>query len=116
MKLAEFVENMGEEELYRLQYDISNGSTALKGLIEEKIKKVEHLPKKHCAVCGDELVDKEGTFSIIFKHDKLKKKASFCAVDCMEFFITKIKKAHGLRDNVPEQKIENQRFEDRKQQ
>ena len=68
-------------------------------MVEEKVKKIENEPKKNCAVCGEELVDKEGTFSLIFKHEKLKKKASFCALDCMEFFVSKIKKAKEAGDN-----------------
>jgi hypothetical protein len=93
MTINEFIETIDEDELYKLQFDITNGSAGLKTLVQEKIKKVENLPKKVCAVCGEELVDKEGVFSLIFTHDQLKKKASFCAIDCMEFFISKIKKA-----------------------
>ncbi|MBT4540607.1 hypothetical protein HOC35_03770 [Candidatus Woesearchaeota archaeon] len=108
MKLTvkEFVEAIEEEELYKLQYDLNKGSIGLKSLVDEKIKAVENLPKKFCAVCGDGLVDKEGTFSIIFKHEKLKKKASFCAIDCMEFFISKIKKAKELEPSKIKSNIE----------
>ena len=98
MKLTvkEFVEAVDEDELYKLQYDLTKGSIGLKQLVEEKLKKVENEPKKNCAVCGEELVDKEGTFSLIFRHEKLKKKASFCALDCMEFFVGKLKKAKTI--------------------
>ena len=98
MKLTvkEFVEAVDEEELYKLQYDLTKGSVGLKQMVEEKIKAIENEPRKSCAVCGEELVDKEGTYSLIFRHEKLKKKASFCAFDCMEFFLTKLKKAQEL--------------------
>ncbi len=102
MTINEFIEAVDEDELYKLQFDLSNGSPGLKTLISEKIKKVENLPKKVCAVCGEELVDKEGVFSLIFTHDKLKKKASFCAIDCMEFFVSKIKKANEADKSVVE--------------
>ncbi|MBT4823683.1 hypothetical protein HN695_06550 [Candidatus Woesearchaeota archaeon] len=98
MKLTvkEFVEAIDEEELYKLQYDLTKGAVCLKQLVGEKVKAIENEPRKNCAVCGEELVDKEGTYSLIFRHEKLKKKASFCAVDCMEFFISKLKKAQEL--------------------
>ncbi|MFH1439178.1 MAG: hypothetical protein ABIG89_01330 [Candidatus Woesearchaeota archaeon] len=98
MKLTvnEFIGAIDEDELYKLQYDLDKGSAGLKRLVEDKLKKIENEPKQCCAVCGDKLVDKEGTYSLIFNHDKLKKKASFCALDCMEFFVSRLKKNNSI--------------------
>lgn len=92
--IKEFIDSIDEEELYKLQYDLSKGSIALKKTVEEKIKEVENRKRKYCAVCGEELVEKEGVYTLIFPHENLTKKASFCATDCMEFFLSKLKLAN----------------------
>lgn len=94
--IKEFIDSIDEEELYKLQYDLSKGSIALKKTVEEKIKEVENRKRKYCAVCGEELVEKEGVYTLIFPHENLTKKASFCATDCMEFFLSKLKTANSM--------------------
>ncbi|MBS3122244.1 hypothetical protein J4434_05165 [Candidatus Woesearchaeota archaeon] len=94
--IKEFIDSIDEEELYKLQYDLSKGSIALKKTVEEKIKEIENRKRKHCAVCGEELVEKEGVYTLIFPHENLTKKASFCATDCMEFFLGKLKSANSI--------------------
>lgn len=97
--VREFIDAADEDELYKLQYDLSNGSQGLKKLVDDKIKLVENEPKRQCTVCGEDLIAKEGTYSLIFTHDKLKKKASFCAIDCMEFFVSKLKKSGEIENS-----------------
>jgi len=44
--IKEFIDSIDEEELYKLQYDLSKGSIALKKTVEEKIKEIENRKRK----------------------------------------------------------------------
>lgn len=113
--IKEFIDSIDEEELYKLQYDLSKGSIALKKTVEEKIKEVENRKRKYCAVCGEELAEKEGVYTLIFPHENLTKKASFCATDCMEFFLAKVKMANNYNNKEKNQRKESKEKYQRKE-
>ncbi|MBI4454061.1 hypothetical protein HY636_05450 [Candidatus Woesearchaeota archaeon] len=115
--IKEFIDSIDEEELYKLQYDLSKGSIALKKTVEDKVKEIENRKRKYCAVCGEELVEKEGVYTLIFPHENLTKKASFCATDCMEFFLGRLKtaNAHKAETTQKETKDEAKLAEEPKQ-
>ncbi|MBS3095847.1 hypothetical protein J4480_00235 [Candidatus Woesearchaeota archaeon] len=90
-------------ELMRLKNDFDSGAVALKRLLEENMKKKLKEHEKACATCSSQLnFYKTNNYTLVFGPDDFKKKASFCGLDCLEYFIIKLKdmKTKPKEDNV----------------
>ncbi|MBI3032291.1 hypothetical protein HYY69_02350 [Candidatus Woesearchaeota archaeon] len=94
MKLTaeDFIEVIDEEELYKLKTDLYNGSVALKKMVDSKLKQLEDKKRGFCNTCGEDLLELDGSFTLLFGPEDFKKKVSFCAHDCLEYFLNEIKK------------------------
>lgn len=89
-------------ELMRFKNDLDSGAITLKKLLEEKIKKKLREHEKICATCSNNLnFYRSNNYTLIFGPDDFKKKASFCGLDCLEYFMTKLKEMKlNPEDNV----------------
>ena len=90
-------------ELMRFKSDLDSGAITVKNLLEEKIKKKVKEHEKICATCSGELkFYKTNNYTLVFGPDDFKKKASFCGLDCLGYFIIKLKdiKTKPKEDNV----------------
>ncbi|MBW2992449.1 hypothetical protein KY345_04495 [Candidatus Woesearchaeota archaeon] len=92
-KIKEEIEDWEYHELKELQKELTSGSNDLNRIISRKIKDFEQDTGCICPVCNS-VIDssKPESFTLIFGPKNLKKKASFCAVDCLQYFISKLKK------------------------
>ena len=102
-KFEEVIEILDYNELMRFKSDLDTGAIAIKRLLEEKIKRKLKEHEKICATCSNNLdFYKTNNYTIIFGPDDFKKKASFCGLDCLEYFIIKLKdmKTKPKEDNV----------------
>ena len=97
-KLTRIMEDISYEDLYKMKNDLDNGGDHLKRLVEKKIKEVENQEVKTCATCGNpvNLVTNK-YYSIIFGPPDLRKKAYFCALDCLDYFIQKLKEVESKK-------------------
>jgi hypothetical protein len=87
-KVTKFLDDLSEEELEIAEKDLKEGY--IQKFIERK-KEFFRIKGKMCAVCGN-TVD-EDCFVMIWGEPTIRKKAHFCGIDCMEYFIdTKIRK------------------------
>ncbi len=87
-RLAKFIDNLDEEDLKLLRKDLGAGN--IERLINKKIKeKREEDFNKVCPVCHTST--EEENLTLIFGSKGLRKKASFCALDCLEYFLNKVK-------------------------
>ena len=92
-------------ELMRFKIDLDSGAITVKRLLEERIKKKLKEHEKVCATCSSQMnFYKTNNYTLIFGPDDFKKKASFCGLDCLEYFIIKLKdmKSKPKEDNVSE--------------
>jgi hypothetical protein len=97
-KLKEVIENFEYNELIKIQKDIENGGIHIKRLIDTEIKKKHAEHEKFCAVCQKRIDPEDiNNFTLVFGPDSFKKKASFCALDCMEYFMANIKKIREVQ-------------------
>ena len=90
-------------ELMRFKSDLDSGAITLKKLLEDKIKRKLKEHEKICAICSSDInFYKSSNYTLVFGPDDFKKKASFCGIDCLEYFITKLKelKSNPKEDNV----------------
>ena len=104
-RFEEVIDVLDYNELMRFKNDLDSGAIGLKRTIQENIKKRLKEHEKACATCsGDINFYKANNYTIIFGPDDFKKKATFCGLDCLGYFITKLKdmKSKPKEDNVSE--------------
>lgn len=102
-RFEDVIDVLDYNELMRFKTDIDSGAMAIKRLLEEKIKRKLKEHEKTCATCSNDLhFYRTSNYTIIFGPDDFKKKASFCGLDCLGYFITKLKeiKSKPKEDNV----------------
>lgn len=99
------------EELQGLKKDLDQQGLATKRSVEEKLKRKMREFDKTCAVCLSELrFYSTSNYTIVFGPDDFKKKASFCGLDCLQYFIDHLKRLKApkrpeQRGGIPEQEI-----------
>ena len=92
VRVKEMIENLDYDELIKVKKDIDCGSIHLKKLIENKITDKEKEHNIECSVCGKQVdPNSTTTFTLIFGPDGFKKKATFCAEDCLHYFLATLK-------------------------
>ena len=102
-RFEDVFEVLDYNELMRFKNDLDTGAITLKILLEEKIKKKLKEHEKICATCSNTLnFYKTNNYTLIFGPDDFKKKASFCGLDCLEYFI---KKLNGMKINPKEDDV-----------
>ena len=102
-RFEELMDMLDYSELMRFKGDFDSGGITLKRLLEEKIKRKLKEHEKICATCSSELnFYKTNNYTLVFGPDDFKKKASFCGLDCLEYFIVKLKviRTSPKEDNV----------------
>lgn len=101
-RFEEVVDVLDYNELMRFKGDLDSGAITTKKLLEDRIKKKLKEHEKICATCSSSLnFYRASNYTIVFGPDDFKKKASFCGLDCLEYFIIKMKEMKGPKvDNV----------------
>jgi hypothetical protein len=92
-KVREAIEALGYEDLVSIQKDILTGSSRIKALVADKLRQIEEEETRICATCGGNInVKTAENFTLVFGPPDLKKRAHFCALDCMTYFLTSLKR------------------------
>jgi hypothetical protein len=87
-RLARLIENLDEDDLKLLKKDLEAGN--IERLISKKLQeRKETESNKVCPVCQSPIG--EENLTLVFGPQGLRKKASFCALDCLEYFLNRIK-------------------------
>ena len=86
-KLAKLINSLDSDDLKKIKKDLVEGN--LLKLVDDKLKKLGDF-NKVCPVCGTPT--KEDHITISFGEPGLRKKASFCGEDCLEYFLRDMKK------------------------
>jgi hypothetical protein len=91
--IKEAIDDLSYNELRELERNLKTGM--MKSLVKEKIEEIDRRNARVCATCGKPLDAFSLTnFSLMFGPEDFKKRASFCAFDCLEHFIGRLKKLH----------------------
>jgi predicted Holliday junction resolvase-like endonuclease len=92
-KLKEIVENIEYEDLLKLKRDIEeNQGTHVKEILNKKIEEIEEKEKSMCVICGRTINPYAmDHYTLIFGPRDMRKKANFCAVDCLQYFLKQLK-------------------------
>ena len=93
LTVKDAVESFDYDDLLKLKYDLEKGAVHFRKLVNTKIKEMENQHKSYCAVCGNEIdPNSHENYTIVFGPHDFRKKASFDALDCMNFFVENLKK------------------------
>jgi hypothetical protein len=91
-RLKKFLGNLEHYELIRLKQDIDKGNLNIEKEIKDSIREKERNHSSLCATCTNILdTYNSNNYTIIFGREDFKKKASFCGLDCLEYFLIKLK-------------------------
>jgi hypothetical protein len=92
-RLRDVIDSLEFDEIVKMKKDLELGGFHLKRFLEQKISEHEKSHEKYCANCSAKL-DPYGTnnFTLIFGPEDFKKKASFCGIDCLEYFLQELRK------------------------
>lgn len=91
-RFAEVVEMIDFNELVNMKKDIDKGGMEIERVITQKIKEELKKHNIYCTTCNTKINPySTSNFTLIFGPEDLKKKATFCALDCMEYFIENLK-------------------------
>ncbi|MBN2053138.1 hypothetical protein JW756_06555 [Candidatus Woesearchaeota archaeon] len=87
-RLAKLIEGLDETDLKLIKKDLEIGNIGR--LINKRLEERKEAEfNKVCPVCQTPVGEEPMT--LIFGPKGLRKKASFCAMDCLEYFLNKLK-------------------------
>jgi hypothetical protein len=97
-KVKDLVPGLEYEDLLKLKRDLEKGGLHIKKLVDETLKEKEKEHTKYCAVCMSEIDPRSpNTYTLLFGPHDFKKKASFCGLDCLEYFVSNLRRIKEKR-------------------
>ena len=86
-KFTDIVSSLEYEELVELQRDLFSGGTSIRQIVSNKLREISATESRTCGSCGSDVnLRVANEFTLIFGTADTKKRVSFCALDCMEYF------------------------------
>ncbi|MFH2020136.1 MAG: hypothetical protein ABIJ34_01910 [archaeon] len=98
-RLSGIIASMNYRELKAVEKDLYEGNIGKH--IKHRLEKFEVKTfEKVCPTCGNILTQESEKYTLMFGPPDFKKRASFCGVDCLTFFVEKM----NSKTNEVEQK------------
>ncbi|NQU79549.1 hypothetical protein HQ545_07305 [Candidatus Woesearchaeota archaeon] len=105
LKIDEAIGSLDYRDLVDLHEDIREGGNSIRSIVEQKIVEKEKEQGKFCAICQSDIDPHSTTnYTILLGPEGLRRKASFCAIDCLKYFITSME---NRRDRISEKMHKN---------
>ncbi|MBU0980066.1 MAG: hypothetical protein KJ709_04640 [Nanoarchaeota archaeon] len=83
-------------DLLAIRKELLNGAPVIKQALDNRIRQEKKKHEKTCSVCQSTIDPASASsYTLIFGPEDFMKKASFCAVDCLEYFL---KRKINVRD------------------
>ena len=97
-RLRDVIDLVDYHDLVRMKKDISEGGVHINKLLESKIKEHQKGHEAVCSVCASDIDPSSvNSYTLIFGPDDFKKKATFCGVDCLQYFLEHLKKIKQVK-------------------
>lgn len=90
-KFKEFLENLDYGELLDFSKQVKDKGSVVRKVLDDHIDVTERINSRVCATCGNQLDMNTKNLILHFGPEDFKKKASFCAFDCLEYFMDQLK-------------------------
>jgi hypothetical protein len=98
ISLKEALEAMDYDELMKVKIELESGGFNMKRLVLQKVREKEKKHEMRCTVCSSDVNPfSSNNYTLLFGPEDFKKKATFCALDCMEYFINHLRQTKGYR-------------------
>ncbi|MBR9690797.1 hypothetical protein GOV08_03880 [Candidatus Woesearchaeota archaeon] len=96
-RLSKIISDLSFEELKLIQKDLVEGN--IEKLINKRINHYEEGGKTICPICHTNIIDTQSDgFTLLFGPKDFRRKATFCATDCLDYFVKNLK-------NLSEEKV-----------
>lgn len=90
-KFKEFLETLDYGEVMDFKKQIKASDSLMRKMVHDQIDVIERINARVCATCGHGLDMNTKNLTVHFGPEDFKKKATFCAFDCLEFFLGQLK-------------------------
>ncbi len=98
-RFKEFLEDLNYNELLDLQKSVKDKDSDIRKVLDNHVDVVERMNARVCATCGNQLLPNNTKNLVLhFGPEDFKKKASFCAFDCLEFFVEQLKAMENKKE------------------
>lgn len=89
LKIKDAIGSMDYHDLVDLHEDLDEGGHVTRELVKSVILEKEKEMGKLCHICQSEIDPNSTTnYTILLGPEGLRRKASFCALDCLKYFIS----------------------------
>ncbi|MFP4645564.1 MAG: hypothetical protein ACLFNB_02865 [Candidatus Woesearchaeota archaeon] len=88
-RLSKIIEDMDLDDLKKIKKDLDTGN--IEKLIKKRMKEVQKSQIATCPVCSARVKEGEG-LHLQFGPADFRKKATFDGVDCLQYFLERLKK------------------------
>ncbi len=100
--MREILNELDFEDLQKFKKDLEEGAVKIKKLVDQRIREEIEKHSHVCATCGKKLNPYEDEeLCLIFGPPDFKRRAYFCGIDCLEYFLTKLKKIEVKKLKIP---------------
>jgi len=91
-RFTKFLSSLEHYELVRIKKQLETGDLDIEKEVQGYIKDIEKKHAVDCTTCSNTLdMYNTNNYTLVFGPDDFRKKASFCGLDCLEYFFTKLK-------------------------
>ncbi len=74
-----------------LQKDLEKGGRTIKEMLESRLIEIEEKESNNvCPTCNDYINKEENHYTLVFGSKMFRKRANFCAADCLLYFVNKM--------------------------
>lgn len=91
-EIEQIIATLDLKELVKVKKDLDSGGETLNRIVSSKIRDKIRKHGTHCCVCNSRIDPfSVSNFTLVFGPEDMRKKATFCAIDCMEYFLKNLK-------------------------
>ena len=91
-QLKDVIDAMEFDELVRMRRDLKSGGITIRKMINSKIREHQIRHKMFCTTCSSQInLNNVNNYTLVFGPHDFRKKASFCGLDCLEYFMNELK-------------------------
>lgn len=90
-KFKEAIANWEYHDIKLFQKELERGGRSIKEILEQRLIDIEEKESNNvCPTCNDYVNREENHYTLVFGSKNFRKRANFCAADCLLYFVNKM--------------------------